>query len=45
MNYETPSLTSLTPAISAVQTVSKGILVVEDHPEKEAQAAYADWED
>jgi hypothetical protein len=45
MKYETPELTALTPAIDAVQSVGKGIEVVQDGPTLEASAAYADWED
>ena len=48
MKYETPKLTALTPAISAVQ--SSGSKVNESHPDNvitdppEQTAAYADWE-
>jgi hypothetical protein len=42
MKYETPELTTLTPAINAIQ--SPKITGVQDR-EKDNTAAYQDWED
>jgi hypothetical protein len=42
MKYETPELTALTPAISAIQSDKIGGNL--DH-EKDVTASYEDWED
>ncbi len=48
MKYETPELTALTPAISAIQSGTKSTGLVADsiNPavHNEPNAAYADWE-
>jgi len=47
MKYETPELTASTPAINAIQSISKVQTVTHDSPldPTEPSAAYADWED
>jgi hypothetical protein len=49
MKYETPEVTVLTPAISAVQLSSSGAKITGEgdsaHPlQNDATAGYADWE-
>jgi len=44
MKYETPELTALTPAISAIQGTGKLAPVGSDHAVNEINAAYEDWE-
>jgi len=47
MKYEAPELTTLTPAINAIQgdVGIKTSFPTNDSPLPEAVAAYADWED
>jgi hypothetical protein len=44
MNYETPKLTTLTPALSAIQSSSKPLTSGRDSDFEEI-SAYADWEE
>ena len=49
MKYETPELTALTPAISAIQGTSTKVVVASGDGSQtnglnESIAAYADWE-
>ncbi len=46
MKYETPELTALTPAINAIQSLSKpGSTSFDGQPNNETGAAYEEWED
>jgi hypothetical protein len=44
MKYETPELTTLTPAIDAIQTSNKPGDPNPDGPQQDSGAAYEDWE-
>lgn len=44
MTYETPSLTTLTPAIEAIQGAKDGDPQDGANPSHDTDAAYEDWE-
>jgi len=44
MNYETPTLITLTPALNAIQTIAKLVPMGQDS-DFEDISAYADWEE
>jgi hypothetical protein len=45
VKYETPELTPLTPAVSAIQTVAKPLAPGFDSDWELITPAYADWEE